>query len=67
MSISEIKEIKVVVLQYTNNMSLYAHLVAQKLVEVPQLIGIGDFPIQRGVPLLGYPRGTTDLDGGVAA
>lgn len=63
---SEIREIEVVFLQYTNNMSLYAHLVAQKLIEVPQLIGIGDFPIQRGVPLLRYPRGTTDLDGGVA-
>lgn len=43
------------------------HLVAQKLVEVPQLIGVCDFPIQRGVPLLRHPRGATDLDGWVAA
>lgn len=43
------------------------HLVAQKLIEVPQLIGVCDFPIQRGVPLLRHPRGATDLDGWVAA
>lgn len=43
------------------------HLVAQKLVKMPQLIGVCDFPIQRGVPLLRHPCGTTDFDGGVAA
>lgn len=43
------------------------HLVAQELVQVSQLVGVGDFPIQRGVPLLRHPRGTADLDGAVTA
>lgn len=45
----------------------FMHLVAQKLIKMSQLIGVCDFPIQRGVPLLRHPCGTTDLDGGVAA
>lgn len=43
------------------------YLVAKKLIKMPQLIGVCDFPIQRGVPLLGHPCGTTDLDGWVTA
>lgn len=45
----------------------FMHLVAQKLIKMPQLIGVCDLPVQRGVPLLRHPRGTADLDGGVAA
>ncbi|TNN89309.1 hypothetical protein EYF80_000597 [Liparis tanakae] len=36
----------------------------QKLIEVLQLVGVGNFPIQRSVPLLRDPSGTTDLYGG---
>ena len=34
---------------------------------MPELIGVGDLAVQRGVPLLRDPRGAADLDGGVAA
>lgn len=42
-------------------------LIAKELVQMPQLVGVGDLAVQRGVPLLGHPRGAADLDGGVAA
>lgn len=45
----------------------FTHLIAKKLIKVPQLIGVGDFSVQRGVPLLGDPCGSTDLNGGVSA
>jgi len=46
---------------------IFTYLVAQKLIEVLQLVGVGNFPIQRSVPLLRDPSGTTDLYGGVTA
>lgn len=48
-------------------LSPFAHLVAQKLVEVPQLVGVGDLSIQRGVPLLRDSCGSADFDAGVSA
>lgn len=41
-------------------------LISQELVQVPELVGVGDLSVQRGVPLLRDPRGPADLDGGVA-
>lgn len=43
-----------------------SHLVSQELIKMSQLVGIGDFPIQRGVPLLRHPCGPADFDGAVA-
>lgn len=42
-------------------------LIAKELVQMSQLVGVGDLSVQRGIPLLRDPRGTADLDGGVAA
>lgn len=41
-------------------------LIAKELIQMAQLVGVGDLAIQRGVPLLGHPRGAADLDGRVA-
>ena len=46
---------------------VFTHLVAEELVEVPQLVGVGDLSVQRGVPLLGDSGGAADLNGGVSA
>lgn len=42
-----------------------SHLVPQELVQVSELVGVGDLPFQRSIPLLGDPRGSADPDGGV--
>lgn len=48
------------------NPFLLQDLISQKLVEVLELVGIGDLSVQRGIPLLCDPRGTADLNSGVS-
>ena len=42
-------------------------LIAKELVQVAQLVGVGDLAVQRGIPLFRHPRGAADLYGGIAA